>query len=202
MKPKLWATLFTLILLLPVSAALADEFSNTRTMFENAGASNMFHSAYGYALFPTIGKGGFWVGGAYGKGRVYRQNQYIGDTTVTKVTIGFQLGGAAFSQVIFFEDQRALDDFIRGNFEFGADAQAVALTAAATASANTSGSSVGASGGRNDAVTVGNYYKGMATFTITKGGLMYEASVGGQKFTFTPPPQQPLAPVTTTPFSG
>jgi len=101
-----------------------------------------------------------------------------------------------------FEDQRALDDFIRGNFEFGADAQAVALTAAATASANTSGSSVGASGGRNDAVTVGDYYKGMATFTITKGGLMYEASVGGQKFTFTPRPQQPLAPVTTTPFSG
>ena len=202
MKANLPATLFTLMLLLPVTAALADEFSDTRTIFENAGASNMFHNAYGYALFPTIGKGGFWVGGAYGKGRVYRQGQYIGDTTVTKLTIGFQLGGAAFSQVIFFEDQRALDDFIRGNFEFGADAQAVALTAAATASANTSGSSAGASGGRNDAVTVGNYYKGMATFTITKGGLMYEASVGGQKFTFMPRPEQPLAPVTTTPFGS
>jgi lipid-binding SYLF domain-containing protein len=186
MKPNLRATLFTLILLLPVTSALADAYSETKTLFENAGASNLFQTAYGYALFPTVGKGGFWVGGAYGKGRVYRQGQYIGDTTLTKVTIGFQLGGAGFSQVIFFEDQRALNDFIRGNFEFGADAQAVVLTAAAAASANTSGSSVGASGGKNDAVTVGNYYKGMATFTITKGGLMYEASVGGQKFTFTP----------------
>jgi lipid-binding SYLF domain-containing protein len=103
-----------------------------------------------------------------------------------QATIGFQLGGSGFSQVIFFENKRALDEFTKGNFEFGAGAQAVALTAAAGASANTTGSSATASGGKNNAKTAGNYHNGMATFTITKGGLMYEASIGGQKFSYTP----------------
>ena len=185
MKPYLRATLFTLLLLLPFASALADNYSDTKKMFEDAGASNMFESAHGYALFPTIGKAGFVVGGAYGKGRVYQGGKHIGDTSMTQATIGFQLGGSGFSQVIFFEDKRALDEFTRGNFEFGAEAQAVALTAAAGASANTSGSSATASGGKNNADTAGSYHKGMATFTITKGGLMYEASIGGQKFSYT-----------------
>lgn len=185
MKPYLRATLFTLLLLLPFASVLADSYSDTKKMFADAGASNMFDSAYAYALFPTIGKAGFVVGGAYGEGRVYQGGKVIGDTSMTQATIGFQLGGSGFSQVIFFEDKRALDEFTGGNFEFGADVQAVALTAAAGASANTSGSSATASGGKNNADTVGSYYKGMATFTITKGGLMYEASVGGQKFSYT-----------------
>jgi lipid-binding SYLF domain-containing protein len=186
MKPALRATLFILLLFLPFASTWADEYAETKKMFVDGGASNMFSSAYGYALFPTIGKAGFVIGGAYGKGRVYAQGKNIGNTSMTQATIGFQLGGSGFSQVIFFEDKRALDQFTSGNFEFGAEAQAVILTAAAGASANTSGSSVGASGGKNNATTKGSYHKGMATFTITKGGLMYEASVGGQKFSYTP----------------
>ena len=186
MKLNLRTIFFTLSLLLPATAALADDYSDTKKLFENAGASDMFKSAYGYALFPTIGKAGFVVGGAYGEGRVYEQGKHIGDTSMTQATVGFQLGGSGFSQVVFFEDKRALDEFTSGNFEFSADASAVALTAAAGASAKTSGSSAGASGGQKDATTMGEYHKGLATFTITKGGLMYEASVGGQKFSYKP----------------
>ena len=182
---SLRSALFALVLLLPVAFALADEYSDTKKMFENAGASNLFKSAYGYALFPTIGKAGFVIGGAFGKGRVYRGGKYIGDTEMTQGSIGFQLGAEGFSEVIFFKDNHALDEFTKGNFEFGAEAQAVAITAAAGASANTTGSSASASGGKNNADTAGNYHKGMATFTITKGGLMYEASIGGQKFSYT-----------------
>ena len=110
----------------------------------------------------------------------------IGDTSMTQATIGFQLGGSGFSQIVFFQDKRALSEFINGNFEFGANVHAVVLTAAAGASANTGGSSASASGGKNNAATGSSgYNKGMATFTITKGELMYEASIGGQKFGFT-----------------
>ncbi|MGB8410395.1 MAG: YSC84-related protein [Gallionella sp.] len=105
---------------------------------------------------------------------------------MTQITVGLQLGGQAFSQIIFFEDKRAFDEFTGGNFEFGAEASAVAITAGASAQATTTGSSAGASGGKNDAKTTGSYYRGMAIFTVAKGGLMYEASVGGQKFSYTP----------------
>lgn len=186
MKLILRVTLFTLLMSLIFSPAWADKYSETKLLFEKAGASNLFNSAYGYAMFPTIGKAGFIVGGAYGEGRVYQRGSYIGDTTMAQATIGFQLGGSGFSQVIFFQDKQTLSKFTNGNFEFGAEAQAVVLTAAAGATAKTVGSSATASGGKNNASTAGNgYYKGMATFTITKGGLMYEASIGGQKFSYT-----------------
>jgi lipid-binding SYLF domain-containing protein len=168
------------------SYAVADQYNDTKKMFVDAGLGDMFNTAYGFALFPTIGKAGFVVGGAYGKGRVYEQNKYIGETAMTQASVGFQLGGTGFSQVIFFQDKRALSEFTSGNFEFGAEAQATVLTAAAGASAATGGSSATASGGKNNAA-IGStgYNKGMATFTITKGGLMYEASLKGQKFSFT-----------------
>ena len=186
MKSMRKTLIIGLIMTLFCSSAYADEYADTKKMFEDAGLGDMFSSAYGYALFPTIGKAGFVVGGAYGKGRVYEQGKHIGNTSMTQATVGFQLGGAGFSQVVFFQDKRALDEFTNGNFEFGAEAQATAITAAAGASANTSGSSATASGGKNNASTAGaGYNKGMATFTITKGGLMYEVSVGGQKFSFT-----------------
>ena len=137
-------------------------------------------------MFPTIGKGGIGIGGAHGSGRVYAEGKYVGDTSMTQITVGFQLGGQAFSQIIFFEDKRAFDEFTGGNFEFGAQASAVAITAGASAQATTTGSSAGASGGEHDASTTGSYYRGMAIFTVAKGGLMYEASVGGQKFSYTP----------------
>ncbi len=176
----------TLLLALVTLPAIADDYSDTIRIFKEAGESGrLFDSAYGYALFPTIGKGGFGIGGAHGKGRVYEQGKYVGDTSMTQVTVGFQLGGQAFSQVIFFQDKRAFDEFIGGNFEFGAQATAVAITAGASASTSTTGSAAGVSGGQNNATTAGAYYKGMATFTVAKGGLMYEASVGGQKFSYT-----------------
>lgn len=179
---------FILALLVCFSAgtAWADKYDDTRQIFERAGIGEMFETAYGYALFPTIGKGGFVVGGAYGEGRVYEQGNYVGDTKMVQGTIGFQLGGAGFSQVVFFQDQRAFAEFVSGNFEFGAEAQATVLTAGANAKINTAGSSATASGTKNNAA-IGStgYNKGMATFTITKGGLMYEASLGGQTFSFT-----------------
>lgn len=186
MKRIICLFIFPMLLLFAVATASADGYSDTKKMFVDAGVGHMFTNAYGYALFPTIGKAGFVVGGAYGEGQVYEKGNFIGKTTMTQATIGFQLGGSGFSQVIFFQDKRALSEFTRGNFEFGTEVQAVALTAAAGAAASTKGSSAVASGGKNNAeIANPGYYKGMATFTITKGGLMYEASVGGQKFTFT-----------------
>jgi lipid-binding SYLF domain-containing protein len=172
---------------LAAAPARADEYQDTIKVFQQAGESGQFFGkAYGYAVFPTIGKGGVGVGGAYGKGRVYAKGKVIGETSVTQLSVGLQLGGQAYSEIIFFEDERALKEFTGGNFEFGAEASAVAITAAAGAKASTAGSSAGASGGRHDATTVGSYHKGMATFTVAKGGLMYEASVSGQKFSYKP----------------
>ncbi len=167
--------------------AAADKYADTIALFKNAGESaDFFSKSYGYAVFPTIGKGGLVVGGAHGEGRVYRGGAYVGDTTVTQVSVGFQAGGQAFSQIVFFEDKRAFDEFTKGNFEFSADISAVAITAAAGATAGTTGAGAGASGGKKDAATAGNYHKGIAVFVIVKGGAMYEASVGGQKFTYKP----------------
>jgi lipid-binding SYLF domain-containing protein len=175
-------------LLLAAAPAWADEYQETIDIFKKAGESGkFFDSAHGYAVFPTIGKGGVGIGGAYGKGRVYEQGKHIGDASMTQVTVGWQLGGQAYSQIVFFQDSRALKEFTSGSFEFGAEASAVAITAAAGARASTGGASAGASGGRHDAATVGSKYnKGLATFTVAKGGLMYEASIGGQKFGYTP----------------
>ncbi len=177
-----------LLLLFASAAILADEYDDTIKVFQDAGASGaFFKKSYGYAVFPSIGKGGVGIGGAHGKGRVYAQGKYVGDTSMTQLTAGFQLGGQVFSQIIFFEDKRSFDEFTSGNFEFGAQATAVAITAGASATAGSTGSSAGASGGQNDAKTKGAaYHKGMATFTVAKGGLMYEATLGGQKFKYTP----------------
>ena len=175
------------LLVLPFAQAWADKYSDTIQIFRDAMESReFFDRAVGYAVFPTIGKGGIGVGGAYGEGRAYLHGKYVGDTTMTQLTIGFQLGGQAYSQIVFFQDERAFREFSSGNFEFGAQASAVAITAGAQAAATTAGSSAGASGGKRDATTVGTWYKGMAVFTVAKGGLMYEASIGGQKFTYKP----------------
>jgi len=180
---RLLSVLAPLLLALPFSPTWADEYGDTIKIFKEAGESgNFFNTAYGYAVFPTIGKGGFVVGGAYGKGRVYEGGNAIGEASMVQLSVGFQLGGQAYSEMIFFEDQRALKEFRNGNLEFGADADVVAITAAANAQASTAGLSAGVSGGKKDATTVGKYNKGMATFTIAKGGLMYDASIAGQSF--------------------
>jgi len=175
------------VLMLMAGMAQAGKYQDTISLFRNAGPSaSFFQNSYAYAVFPTVGEGGFVVGGALGKGRVYVHGKLIGDTTMGQVSVGFQAGGKAYSQIIFFEDKRALDEFCSGNFEFDASASAVAITAGATASAGTNGASAGASAGEKDATATGVYQKGMAIFTITKGGLMYAVTVAGQKFSFTP----------------
>jgi lipid-binding SYLF domain-containing protein len=181
--------LIAALLCLPGTPAFADQYTETVDLFKQAGQSaSFFTDSFGYAVFPTIGKGGFIVGAAHGNGHVYEQGKYVGDTSMTQVSIGFQAGGQAFSQIIFFQDRRALEEFTRGNFEFGADVSAVAITAAASGTAATTGTAAGASGGMKDATTAGSYYRGVAVFTIVKGGAMFQASVGGQKFSYEPRP--------------
>jgi len=123
-----------------------------------------FKQANGYAVFPNIGKAGIGIGGAIGKGEVFEKDKVIGSTKVTQLSIGLQLGGQAFSQIIFFKDKKDLERFTQGNFEFGASASAALITEGANASAD--------------------YSDGVAVLTFSKGGLMYEASIGGQKFSF------------------
>tara|TARA_Y100000589_G_scaffold324896_1_gene361792 strand:- start:354 stop:1016 length:663 start_codon:yes stop_codon:yes gene_type:complete len=123
-----------------------------------------FKNAAGYAIFPNIGKAGIGIGGARGKGEVFEKDEVIGSTTVTQLSIGFQLGGQAFSQIIFFKNKKDLERFTQGNYEFGASASAALITEGANASAD--------------------YSDGVAVLTYSKGGLMYEASIGGQKFSF------------------
>ena len=128
------------------------------------GIEEFFNNAAGYAVIPKVGKGGVGIGGAYGKGLVIVGDDAVGRTTLSQVTVGFQLGGQVYSQFIFFKDQAALESFQRGNFELGAQASAVAVTLGASADAN--------------------YDKGVAVFTHVGGGLMYEATISGQKFKY------------------
>jgi lipid-binding SYLF domain-containing protein len=168
-------------------AKKADEYKETVRLFRNAGESGTFFShSYAYAVFPTIGKGGLILGAAHGEGRVYQLGKHVGDTSMTQVSVGLQAGGQTFSEIIFFQDRRAFREFEKGNYEFGADASAVAITSGASATAATTGTTAGASGGKKDATTSAGYHKGTAVFTIIKGGAMLQAAVGGQKFTYKP----------------
>ena len=107
MPPFTYAVLSLVLLTFPSASAWAEEYADTIGVFRDAGESaSFFDHSYGYAVFPTIGKGGIGLGGAYGKGRVYAQGAYVGNTSMIQVTVGFQLGGQAFSQIIFFEDKR------------------------------------------------------------------------------------------------
>jgi len=170
------------------SPAHADKFTDTINVFKKSEAVQpFFKNAYGYAVFPTIGKAGIVIGGSYGTGQVYQGGKVTGEVSLVKGSIGWQWGGQAFSQMIFFKDKRAYDEFTSGNFEFDATASAVAITAGAQASAGTEGASAGASAGpATGAQAKTSYHKGMVVFVHTKGGLMYEAAIGGQKFNFKP----------------
>ena len=184
---KILAGLF-LALCISTIAQAAEDFSETiKTFKESPQVQPFFKNAYGYAVFPTIGKGGVGIGGAHGKGQVYQGGKVTGKTSMTQITVGLQFGGQAFSQIIFFQDKRSYDEFTSGNFEFSAQATAVAITAGAQAQAGTTGSTAGATaGGDAGKQAKVSYSKGMAIFTHAKGGLMYEATLGGQKFNFEP----------------
>lgn len=185
-RSALISVLLTALLAFSAAAYAANEYSETIKVFKGSPLiKEFFNSSYGYALFPKIAKGGLGIGAAHGDGQVYKQGVVTGKTSMTQISIGFQAGGEAFSQVIFFQDERAYDEFISGNFEFGAQAQAVAITSGAQAQAGSGGSSAGASAGTQSAGSQkASYHKGMAVFTKAIGGLMYEASIGGQKFKY------------------
>ncbi|WP_076412332.1 YSC84-related protein [Shewanella sp. UCD-KL12] len=162
--------------------AVADEsYAEAIANFKQASDTHkFFDNAYGYAIFPTVGKGGFGIGAAYGKGRVFKGNGYTGDTSLTQVSLGFQIGGQAYSEIIFFRDAKAYNEFTSGSFEFGAQASAVAITIGANAQAGTTGNSSSA----GKAAAKAAYINGMAVYTLAKGGLMFEAALAGQSFTF------------------
>jgi lipid-binding SYLF domain-containing protein len=184
---RLFSLAPALLLMAGYAYAGAPRYTDTINLFRNAGESaSFFHRSYAYAVFPTVGEGALGVGGALGKGRVYVHGRLVGDTTMGQLSVGFQAGGKAYSQIIFFENKAALDEFESGTFEFAAGASAVAITAGANASVGTSGTSAGASSTENHVRETGAYEKGMAVFTIAKGGLMYSAAIAGQKFSYTP----------------
>lgn len=177
--------LLAVAILMLSHSSLADDSTEAVANFKkSAQVKKFFDNAYGYAIFPTIGKGGFGIGGSYGEGSVYEQGKKTGTTTMAQITIGFQLGGQAFSEIIFFKNKQSYNNFISGNFEFSAQASAVAINAGANAKTSTTGSSAGASTSPEKNQQHGIYQNGMATFTFIKGGLMYEAALGGQKFSF------------------
>jgi lipid-binding SYLF domain-containing protein len=176
MSKARWSMIFVVVMAPLTLGAMGRAFSADNVTDANKtvrvygktdpGLATFFEKAAGYAVFSGIGKGGAGVGGAYGTGILFEKGKATGKTTLTQVTVGVQLGGQTYSEIIFFETEKALAQFKGSNFAFSAQASAVALK---------SGASVNA-----------KYSDGVAVFTATKAGLMFEASVGGQKFTFSP----------------
>jgi len=147
---------------------IVDDSQEAKAGFIKADSSmsKIFNSAYGYVIFPNIGKGGIGVGGAAGNGAVYEHDTLIGTAKMTQVSVGFQFGGQAYREVIFFENQETMDRFKKNKIEFTAQVSAVAAASGVSANAK--------------------YVEGVLVFTMQKMGLMYEAAVGGQKFKFEP----------------
>ncbi|WP_420851292.1 YSC84-related protein [Parashewanella hymeniacidonis] len=184
---KRFTGLLCFVLLTANSAFAADEYTNALDNFSHATETSQYiNSAYGYALFPSVGKAGFVVGGAYGKGRVYKQGTFIGVSKITQASIGFQFGAQEYSEIIFFKDKSTYEKFIKGNFELNAQASAIVVNLGASAQAGTTGNSAGAGQSGGAQTSVGSYVNGMSIYIIPKVGFMVEASVAGQSFTFEP----------------
>lgn len=139
---------------------------DAKTAFINSDGfmKSLFNNAYSYVIFPNIGKGGFGIGGATGNGAVFRRGVLIGMAKMSQFTLGFQAGGQAYREVIFFENERVLNEFTDSEFEFSAQASAIIVAEGAAGNVK--------------------YHNGVMIFTQPKGGLMYEATIGGQKFTY------------------
>ncbi|PKF51836.1 YSC84-related protein [Enterovibrio nigricans] len=164
----------------------AELFADTRAVLANfhrfESVKPFFENAYGYAVFPSVGKGGFWIGGAYGNGLVYERNNTVAKAELVQISVGFTFGGQAFSEILFFEDKATFDNFMSGSFELGAQASATALTEGAAAHVGTTGTSASAGNTQSKAY----YINGISIFTQAKGGLMIEAAIAGQKFNIEP----------------
>ena len=186
MKSRITALMAVLLMLganTAWSAASPEDCAAAMARFKDLGnVPQLLGQSYGYAVLPTIGKGGVGIGGAGGTGCVYAGGKHTGNVSMGQVTVGWQLGGQAYSQLILFQNADTYKEFTQGNFEFGADANAVALTYGASASAGTQGATSTA----GDTAGHAAWKRGMAIFTLAKGGLMYEASIGGQKYKFKP----------------
>ena len=186
MKRGIIKVIALMLMLVGTSAyagATAKECQATLDKFKGLGnVPDLLAQSYGYAVLPTIGKGGIGIGGAGGTGCVFAGGKQTGNVSMGQITIGWQLGGQAYSQLILFKNSDVYNDFTKGQFEFGADATAVALTYGAQAGASTKGASASA----GDTKGVAAWKRGMAVYTLIKGGLMYEASIGGQKFNYKP----------------
>jgi lipid-binding SYLF domain-containing protein len=184
------AGLFAALLLSVAGGASAqriEDFSSTIEAFRSVErVQPYFESSYGYAIWDRIARGGLGIGAATGRGQVYVNGQITGFSRLIDVTIGFQAGGQAYSQVIFFEDRAAYDRFTQGTFEFDAQASAVAVTAGARASTGTQSNQASASAGSPATGAVSGYYNGLQVFTMTVAGLMYQATIGGQRYNFRP----------------
>lgn len=175
---KILSTLVAVALVGPAALAFADDARHDEPGVKQArqaigqlkradpGLTRFFDSAAGYAVFPTVGKGAIGVGGAHGTGVLFEKGNAIGKATLTQLTVGLQLGGQAYTEIIFFETEKALADFKKGEFAIAAQVSAVAAAAGASANAR--------------------YVEGVSVFTLAKGGVMAEASVGGQKFSYEP----------------
>lgn len=142
----------------------AADYALDRARSGHPGFDNIVQSAAGYAVFPSVGKGGAVFGGAYGRGIVYQNGTPVGYTDLSQATVGLQLGGQKYTEILVFETDRALDRFREGNYQFGSQATAVALKSGAGANAK--------------------FKDGIAVFTMDETGLMVEAAVGGQKFSY------------------
>ena len=177
MRTRVFTPLVAIVLLLvgSFSWSAARAGSELQAKVEQARAQfierdpsleRLFQGSYGYVLFPRVKKGAIGIGGAHGKGLAYRGGRKVARASLSQATVGFQLGGKVYSEVIFFKDADAFGDFTGGDFELSAQASAVAAAEGVAANAR--------------------YRHGVAIFTMSQGGLMYEASVGGQKFTYDP----------------
>jgi len=167
------------------AAQKVEDQSETINLFKGIPqVAPYFASSYGYAVWDRIGRGGLGIGGARGRGQVYAGGKVTGFSTLTDITFGAQAGGQAYRQVVFFENKAAYDKFTGGKFEFDASASAVAVTASAQASAGTQGASSAAGAGSPNTGAAKGYVNGMQTFTMAEGGLMYAATIGGQRYNF------------------
>lgn len=178
---------FSVVMLGAQNVFAADNFSTTINAFKKSQqAQQLFDKAYGYAVFPTVGKGAALIGATYAKGKMYRKGRMSGETTLVGLSLGPQLGGEAYSEMIFFKDKKAYDKFTRGGFDFDAKASVNAIAANAKAGTGSLASYASANTTGDTGVYDAGYDNGVAVLIRGKYGLMADASIGGQHFSFKP----------------
>lgn len=187
MKSGLKAAVFVAVMVMSAGVANADVYDDATANFKSIPkTSDFFGNAYGYVIFPEVGKAGLIVGGDHGKGKAYEKGVFVGDASLTQISIGAQAGAKQYAEIIFFQTKADFDKFRAGDFQLAGNAEATAVTLSASASAGTDSSTAAASTEADSAKASGGYHKGVAVFTITKGGLMAGVTVSGQKLKFKP----------------